>query len=205
MFEKALFDGFSEEFGPTWPELGVIKDFSRGIELNTPEWTISHRQAEMELHGLKGHADALVTNAENSVGLVDSKAVGCLSYKRSLTNDLGSDIFAREYVGQLHAYRKGFIAGGQKIDWMALVYLNTCTNEVMFRLIDHSPAIDEEIAERLSWVNSPSEPTPDHQWPNGELPLRCGYCSQKLNCAALRGLSVTVGFSAKGKPVWRAA
>jgi hypothetical protein len=204
LFEKALFDGF-DDHPPVWPTLGTIRDYATGTSLETSEWIISDRQTEVELHGFKGHCDALLTHKDERVLLPDCKAVGCLSYKRSLTNDLTADVFAREYVGQLHGYRRGFLEAKRRIDGMILVYYNVCTSEVMFRTIKHDEAIDEEIRERLAVARQPSEPTPDHEWFSGaEIPLRCSYCSQKWNCATVRGMSLEAGIS-KGRPVWTAA
>src|SRR5450631_2735795 len=104
--------------------------------MDPSEWIVSDRQTEIEAYGFRGHCDALLTHKDNgSVLLPDSKAVGCTSYKMSLTSDLNNSPFAREYVGQLHAYRKGFLAKGQRIDGMLLIYYNVCSSEIMFRHI----------------------------------------------------------------------
>jgi len=206
MFEKALFDGFDEENPALWNELDTIQDYSRGIVLNPKEWTVSHRQGEMTYAGFQGHSDALLTHkVDGTVLLPDSKAVGCLSYKMTLTKDLLENPFSRGYVGQLHAYRRGYIDQGQKIDGMLLIYYNVCSSEIMFRVVDYEPELDVEIAERLSWAKSPAEPTPDYEWSTGSpIPLACGYCSFRQSCAAVRGVTLEQSFS-KGKPVWAPA
>lgn len=207
MFEKALWDGYDEENPAIWPTLGKIKDYDRGIEMDTSEWIVSGRQDEVEVSGIRGHLDAVLTHKTDGRVLVpDSKAVGCTSYRMTLTGDLLKNHFSRQYVCQLHGYRKGRLLQGKRVDGMLLVYYNVCSSEIMFRVVDYSPTIDEEIPERLSWVTSGSEPTPEHEWVTGQpVPTACGYCNQKANCAALRGVNLVMGFSKKGAPEWKAA
>lgn len=210
--EAAMFDGITvgtETHGPWWPSLGEIRDNDRGVTLNPLEWDVIDRQREVSLGGYNGHIDGLLKHkTDGTIILPDMKTASSFGYEKSLKGDLSdpSSPFSRGYVGQLHAYRLGLIADGVDVSAMILLYFSKEQSKVSFRHIDHNPEIDAEILERLSWAKSPMEPTPDYEWKAREpVPLACGYCSQRTNCASIRGFSLEMEFSKRGAPVWRAA
>ncbi len=212
--EKAMFDGFpagsvtEEAIGPWFFQEAQLRDNASGITMNPSEWTVTDRQREVELHGYKGHIDALLRHKGDGVVLLpDMKTASSFGYDKSLTSDLLDNPFSRQYVFQLHAYRAGLLAQGETIHGMILLYLNKEQSRLSFRNITHQPWIDEEIAERLSWAKANAEPTPDWPWtPREALPLLCSYCNQRTNCAAIRGMSLTQEFNKRnGNPIWKAA
>lgn len=217
MAERAMFDGYpagyvcDEAVGPWWFAESQIRDNSSGVVLTPSEWEVTDRQREVELAGYKGHIDALLRHkTDGTVLLPDMKTASSFGYDKSLTGDMLENPFSRQYVGQLHAYRLGLLAQGQKVDGMLLLYYSKENSRLSFRYLPHMPEIDEEIHERLSWARAEAEPTPDYEWSEGrELPLVCSYCDHKTNCAALRGLGIQMGFK-KGRngtlnPSWTVA
>ena len=209
--EAAMFDGIKIDedhtVGPWWETLEEITDNSHGVKIKPSEWDVIDRQREVEVDGFKGHIDGLLKHKiDGTVLLVDMKTTGGFGYDRNLKGDLNESPFSRGYVGQLHAYRLGLLAQGQRVDGMLLLYFNKEQSKVMFRYIDYDPAIDAEIHERLSWANATAEPTPDYEWTRGQpVGLACSYCSQRPNCAIVRGMGLALEFNKKGSPVWRAA
>lgn len=206
MVEAAFFDGTGTGAGRPWFfDAEEIKDPAGGYSIKTDLWTIEGRQREVTLFGYKGHVDALLVNVNGSgTILVDLKTSSGFGYDRAMTGNLMDSPFSREYVGQLHAYRAGLELQKQAVDLMALIYFNKEQSKLMMRIIDHDKDITSEAIERLSWAQSKAAPKPDWEWKPGEkIPLRCGYCAQKLNCAKARG-STLRAFSKKNEPVWTA-
>lgn len=192
--------------GPWFRQLGEITDYSTGRVLDTTGWEIGNRQAEVEWLGIKGHIDA-ITGPRMFV-LWDNKTMPGMSWDRSIRDDLLASPFSREYVFQLHFYRRGWEerirkqGAGPQLDGMALLLFNKENSKVAYRWIDYDQKIVAEIEERLSWSRSKKAPAPDWAWLKGDdLPLRCRYCPYRDACAIRRGVGIELGIK-KGRPCW---
>jgi hypothetical protein len=204
MIEAAFFDGTGTESGIPWFYSAKTISEPNGTSIDTALWDIKHRQLEVELFGLKGHIDALLVNKNGSgTILVDTKSASGFSYDRAISGNLMESPFSREYVGQLHAYYAALEKMGMKPDLMALIYFNKEQSKLMLRFVPFDEPIMREMEDRLLWARNGSGPEPDWEWDKGkQIPLRCGYCAQKMNCAEVRGDKITLGFTKKSAPVW---
>ena len=204
--EALMFEGVNASgipVGPWWPTLPVLQDPINGFTVDPAEYEAEHRQKEIEWLGFKGHIDALLVKKGNSV-LVDMKTASGFSYDRAMKGDLLDSPFKREYVGQLHAYAVGLVSAGLTVHNMALIYFNKEQSQVGIRHVPFSQAILDEAEQKLLGSRADAPPTPDWAWEKGKaIPLRCGYCAQKVNCANMRGAELTLS-TVKGKPVWTA-
>jgi len=209
MVEAAFFDGDMTEDGRPWfygqPE---ILDPVGGWKLVTSEFKLEghHRQREVSLWGLKGHLDNLLVRKKDGFTILpDMKTASGFSYDRAAKGDLSENVFSREYLGQLHVYRRALEEEGQRVDLMCLIYFNKEQSQLMVRFVKYEDAIVKEAEERLAWRLSEAAPPPDWEWKAGDLlPLRCGYCSQKANCALQRAMSLDMTFKKTGAPMWTA-
>lgn len=196
--ELLMFNGLAMEdangdkrvIGNWFKDLGVIKDSESGMKIDTSKVKISESQLMVEVQGFLGHIDA-VAEIDGKEYLLDCKTTAGFGYDRAKDGDLLKDVFAREYVFQMQFYMHGLRLQGRNIENAILLYFNKEQSSCMFRLIPFDPALVEECIERLSWANVDSEPTPDFAWElNKVIPLRCRYCSQRDNCASMRGLAL---------------
>lgn len=195
-------DGHLEPMPAWWPTIGEITDHSTGEVINTSEWEVRDRQAEVECEGFKGHIDG-VAGHEGRLVLVDVKTMPSFTWDRNLKDDLMGNPFSREYVFQLHFYMEGWNSSHPspiKEGW--LVNFNKENSKVAFRAVGYDPAIVAEMKERLSWARSPVAPVPEWTWERGKpIPLRCGYCGFREACANIRGTKLTLQ-AVKGRPTW---
>lgn len=214
MFQSAKFisvddDGNLEEriIGPWWDKnnpgyVGEIRDNKTGKTIQADMSQLSGFQRVVSFMGYKGHIDCLL-KLDTGTYVADCKTTQGFGYDRALTNDLLTDVFAREYVGQLHFYMAGLRAEGEDITGAVLIYFNKEQSKVMARFVDYDESIVTELKERLSWAKNEAEPVPDWEWIKGTaIPLRCGYCSFRQSCAQVRGLNLTQQFDKKNKPQW---
>lgn len=197
--------GITEQIvGPWWKDLGEVRDPVTGKSFTASMDQLSGFQRVVSFAGYKGHVDALA-KLDTGLYVPDVKSTQGFGFDRHLKSVLLEDVFAREYVGQLHFYMAGLREEGEDIAGAFLLFYNKENSQVMARFVDYDPLVVEEILERLSWAKNDAEPEPDHVWTRGEkLPLRCTYCSFREACAGVRGLALSQSF-VKGKPVWVAA
>jgi hypothetical protein len=209
MLRGVLLGDLEDENGivivPWWKNLGEVKDAASGRSFTAADCKLSDFQREVTFAGVKGHLDALV-DIDGLTYVLDVKTTQNFGYKRHLTGDLLEDPFAREYVGQLHFYMAGLIAEGVPIAGGVLLFFNKEQSHVMCRFVDYDQSVVDEIEQRLKAANGKQFPTPDWVWREGEeIPLRSRYCSQKHNCAKMRGFVLELSVGGKnGSPTWRA-
>lgn len=202
-------DGGLEEkvIGPWWDQLGEVKDYATGKSFVAAPGQLSDFQRPVRWQGFVGHLDAILS-IDTGRYVLDTKSASGFGYDKALTGELGTDTFAREYVGQVLAYREALVEEGEDIAGAILLYFNKEQSKVCARFIDPNPGLVAEMKERLSWANSPGEPEPDHVWIRGQgVPLRCGYCSMRASCGQVRGLDLELAFVKKARsselsPVW---
>ena len=189
-------DGTKRTIGRWWDSLGVLKDPISGNKLDPSDWILSDYQREVDVDGWKGHIDAIghwKTPLVNRAVLIDCKTTQGYGYERVLKGqDLLKDPFMREYVYQMNFYMEGLRRAGVPVEEAILLFFNKEKSNCVYRTIAYSPDLVTEALERLSWANSGAEPVPDWDWPDkAVLPLRCRYCSQRVNCAGMRGMVLT--------------
>jgi hypothetical protein len=208
--EAALFDPpfklpGGQEVGGWWLKAEEIIDPVTNRKIITADWEISHRQHEVEFAGYKGHIDALLAHRhERTWILPDAKSSSSLGFDKASFGSLSASEFSREYLGQLHAYRAGLVSQGFEIATMLLLYWNKEQSKLVFREVEFSQAIEDEALERLSYAKSDIFPQPDYAWKEKEdIPLRCGYCPQKFNCATKRNQPIEMYFDKKARPKWK--
>lgn len=222
LFDKLTIPSSHDEsgfktIGDWWNTTEVLKEPKLGLHFYPDHSPIQSRQMEVEIGGFKGHIDGWASiqliagdhdeDTEAKPTVVDSKSANTWSYKRAKFEDLEADIFAREYVISQNCYVAGVRKLGLPADRSVLTYVNKEIGQMMFRLIKYNPEYVDEGMERLAWASSPAEPRPDHEWKSGSnIPLRCRYCEQKLNCSLVRGQAITgPTFTKDGKPEWKVA
>lgn len=200
--ETVMRRGVAQEIGNWWPRLGTIWDRELGGSIH-PEFCPPYdRQREVNVDGTNGSIDFLInagrahpnpTDAgyDPRVVLIDIKSANTRSFKSNLKGDLTKSPFGREYVMQMQFYMEGLRRDGVDVSEAALVYYNKEASAVMARFILYDSALVEECLERLAAGRREAEPYPDWEWNRGsKIPLRCGYCNQKENCALMRGLTL---------------
>jgi hypothetical protein len=203
MFDGIAFPSQDIIIDAWWPHLGVVKDHDRKIEVDTSETEIHDRQREVFLEGFVGHIDGIM-RWDGRFYVIDMKTASGYSFDKSIFGDLTLNVFSREYVMQLQAYIEGVNRqGGVQIDGGVLLYYNKVQSRVALRFIDYDKNLVEEGIERLKVSEQEAEPPPDYEWQRGrDIPLRCGYCAQKWNCADTRGLGLDQ-YEYRGQPKWR--
>lgn len=223
-------DSGFKEAGNWWKKTDVLTDPKTGQFFRPPDIEIVDRQLEVNVGPFKGHIDGwgLITlltgdpdteEKDAAPTLTDVKSANGWSFDRAKyepfeditpfedVQQMKHNVFSREYVITQNGYMAGLQERGINTQRGALVYVNKEIGQIMFRLLRFRPELVEEGKERLSWANSEAEPKPDWDWKKGsDIPLRCGYCEQKINCGQVRGLPLTgPTFDKKGKPTWRPA
>lgn len=191
--------------GPWWKDLGEVKDYATGKSFVASEGQLSDFQRPVKFAGFIGHMDALLS-IDTGRYVLDTKSASGIGFDRAVTGNIYDDPFAREYVGQILAYREGLIEEGEDIAGAVLLYFNKEQSKICARFVEPNPDIVNEMRERLSWANNPAEPLPDYEWNVGQqIPLRCQYCSLRAECGKVRGRSAILSFDKKNKPIWTAA
>jgi hypothetical protein len=140
--------------------------------------TVTHEQEEVELHGIKGHMDAVIDDV-----VVDVKSASSYAFNKFKDGTLAdNDSFG--YIAQISGYAKAlnknqgaFLAMDKNSGELALLKVNT---DIM--------DIDEKVKTVKALVNSPElpsrsfRPEPDGMSGNMKLGSSCRYCGFKRSC-----------------------
>lgn len=210
--EKLMFDEIEiidpydgpKKIGNWWSQLPTLADPVTGSVIEPCKIPTRDRQREVDVMGWKGHIDAIGDPVGQKSLLLDSKAVELYSFKRASEASLLTNPFSREYVIQQEMLMEGLRLQGEDIDTAGLVYFNKVQSQIIIRFLPYDPNLVAEGKERLLTATAYTEPKPDWDWDKGsKLPIRCGYCQFKQDCAETRGqpISETL-FDNKGKPYW---
>lgn len=159
--------------------------------------TVTDRQAEVNLHGVRGHIDAVIDGE-----LVDVKSASTFSFKKFVAGfDLGDDPFG--YIAQLGGY--AFALERKRAYWLPVdkTLGHLALTPLPETNIDYSALVDEK-RKAIEFPQPPGRCYPDeaetyYRKPTGnrKLGVACSYCPFKSACWP--GLRAFVN---NGRPVY---
>ena len=147
--------------------------------------TVSGRQSEQEIAGIKGHRDAVIDGT-----LVDVKSASSFSFKKFKTHGLADDD-PFGYCTQLQSYLHASQDDPEVVDKDRAAFW-VVDKTLGHQCLDFHEKEDYQLEEgyegRKAMVANPEppersfEPEPDGKSGNMKLPMFCSYCNMKHAC-----------------------
>jgi hypothetical protein len=142
---------------------------------------VTHRQAEVEVQGIKGHPDAIIDGV-----VVDIKSCSSYAFKK-FQNDTLRDDDAFGYIAQLAGYVHALTPGKGG----AFLAVDKTTGEICLLKVSAEELqqydIEAAATHKKEMIKGPipercHEAVPDGKSGNLKLPVGCSYCGHKFKC-----------------------